>query len=402
LLKVPALPATLRYADFRVLLASAVLAGIGFRGQLVAVGWVLLEESDSPFIVGLGIGAFLAPNAVVGILGGAITDRVDRRLVMRLCGLGLALNTLLLGLLTLDGIVIWQVILLTASGGAFWSLLQTGQQSYTSDVVGADDAARGLALGTLALRLGGVAGALGAGAALNAWGTGETYITLAVAHLLSAIALLFARTRGQAAPLTPIPILQNLREYAGELRSNRTLAWLIVLMVAAEIFGFSHYSAMPILIRDGLGGDGGDLGIASALASTAGILAILAFSARSSLGSTGVAFLAIIVLYGVFIIVLGQTSTLLMAMLVAALVSAIASVCDVQSQVLVQKAVPNEMRGRAMGTWALALGTGPLGHLQMGALISGFGVPAALAINGCALIVSGVAAAFLVARIRRL
>jgi hypothetical protein len=89
-------------------------------------------------------------------------------------------------------------------------------------------------------------------------------------------------------------------------------------------------------------------------------------------------------------------------MLVAAVVSAIASLCDVQSQILVQKAVPNEMRGRAMGTWALALGTGPLGHLLMGALISVFGLPTALAINGCALIVSSVAVALTVPRIRKL
>jgi MFS family permease len=396
------LPATLSHRDFGVLMAAAVFAGIGFRGQLVAVGWVLLEESDSPFIVGLGIGAFLAPNAIVGILGGAVTDRVDRRLVMRLTSLGLALNTLLLGLLTLQETVVWQVIALTATGGAMWSLMQTAQQSYTFDVVGAEEAARGLALGTMALRVGGVGGALGAGIALNAWGPGETYIALAAAHLVSALVILLAQTKGQAAPAAALSLAQNLREYAGELRKNKTLAWLIVLMVAAEVFGFSHYSAMPILIRDELGGDGGDLGVASALASTAGIVAILLFSTRSQMASTGPAFLVIIASYGAAVVLLGQTEALLVAMAVASLTSAIASVCDVQSQVLVQKAVPNEMRGRAMGTWALALGTGPLGHLQMGALIATFGLPAALALNGFALIASALAIALLVGRIRRL
>jgi MFS family permease len=396
------LPPTLAHRDFRVLLASAAFAGIGFRGQLVAVGWVLLEQSDSPFIVGLGIGAFLAPNALVGIFGGAITDRVDRRAIMRATSAALALNTALLGFLTLEEVHVWQVILLTASGGAMWSLMQTAGQSYTFDVVGAEEAARGLALVTLAARVGGVAGALGSGAALNAWGPGETYLSMAAAHLLAALVIMAARTKGQAAPTAPVPLHQNLREYATELRTNKTLAWLIVLMVAAEVFGFSHYSAMPILIRDELGGDGGDLGVVSAFASTAGIVAILLFSARSQLASTGPAFLAIIAAYGFSVVVLGQTQALLVAMLVASITSAIASVCDVQSQVLVQKAVPNEMRGRAMGTWALALGTGPLGHLQMGTLIATVGLPAALAINGCALILSALAVSLLVARIRRL
>jgi MFS family permease len=399
---VPALPSTLKYADFRVLLASGVLAGIGFRGQLVAVGWVLLEQSDSPLIVGVGIGAFLAPNALMGILGGAVTDRFDRRLVICLGSMALSLNTLLIGLLTLHSVEIWQVVLLTASAGAMWSLLSTAAQSYSFDIVGAEDSARGLALNTMALRVGGVAGALGAGAALSAWGPGETYIGLAAAHFLSAVTILLAKTKGQAAPTARTPLGQNLREYAGELRHNQTLAWLIVLMVAAEIFGFSHYSAMPILIRDRLGGDGSDLGIASALASLAGIIAILLFSVRSSLGSRGAAFLAVLVCFGASVVLLGQTNVLLTAMLVAALVSGVASLCDVQSQVLVQVAVPNEMRGRAMGTWALALGTGPLGHLQMGALITAFGVPTALAINGFGLMIVALAASLLVGRIRRL
>jgi hypothetical protein len=209
--------------------------------------------------------------------------------------------------LTLDSIVVWQVVLLSASSGAMWSILQTAQQSYTFDVVGAEDAAAGLALGTLALRIGGVGGALAAGIALNAWGPGETYIALKRRLPGLGAVILLARTKGQAAPATSLPLRQNLREYAGELRRNKTLAWLIVLMVAAEIFGFSHYSAMPILIRDELGGDGGDLGVASALASTAGIIAILLFSARSQAASTGLAFLAILVAYGASVILLGQT-----------------------------------------------------------------------------------------------
>ena len=37
--------------DFRVLWVSTLLGGIGFRGQLVVLGWLLLESSDSAFIV---------------------------------------------------------------------------------------------------------------------------------------------------------------------------------------------------------------------------------------------------------------------------------------------------------------------------------------------------------------
>jgi MFS family permease len=401
-LAVPGLPPPLRYADFRVLVLATVLLSVGFRGHLVVVGWLLLEESDSPFIVGLGIGSFLAPNVFVGVIGGAITDRLDRRLVIRLASLGMTLTTLLLALLTLGDVVIWQVLALTAASGALSSTVGTARQSYAYDIVGAEEAARGLALVTLGQRIGGVAGALVAGAALSLWGPGEAYLALCLPLLLSAISVLLARSKGQAAPISTLPILQNLREYAGELARNKTLAWLVLLTAAIEVFGFSHLSALPVLIRDELGGGGGDLGVVTAIASAGGILAILGFSARVGPTRRGLLFIVVTVVYGLTIIVLGFSQTLLMVILAALLVSALASLSDVLSQVLVQLAVPNEMRGRAMGTWALAIGSAPLGHLQIGALMSWLGVAAALAINGIALMIVALAAFGLVRRIREL
>lgn len=373
---------------------------MGFRGQLVTVGWLLLEESDSPFIVGLGIGAFLAPNILIGILGGAITDRFDRRLVLRLTSLALTLNTLLLATVALGDAEIWQVLALTVVSGGLWSLIQTARFSYAYDVVGATEAVQGLALASLALRVGSVAGALATGGVLSFWGPGEAYLMLSLPLALSAAALLWTRTRGQAAPVESKPIRENLREYAIELKRNRTLAWLILLTAMVEVFGFSHLSALPVLIRDELGGDGGDLGLVSGVASAGGIVAILLFSTQSRLRRRGLLLLGVLMLYGAAIILLGYSQTLLMVVLAAALVSAMASLTDVLSQLLVQLAVPNEMRGRAMGTWTLAIGTAPLGHLQIGALMAWLGVPAALTINGLILILVAAAAALLIRRIR--
>lgn len=397
-----ALPAALRYADFRALVLATALGGIGFRGQIVTVGWLLLEESDSPFLVGLGIGSFIAPNAVVGVLGGAITDRFDRRFVLRTASLALALNTLLLGAVTMHSVEVWQVIGLTLIGGALWSLVQTARFSYAYDIVGATEAARGLALVTLALRIGGVGGALAAGGAISLWGPGEAYLVLALSVLLSAIAYLLARTRGQAAPAATKPVTENLREYAVELRRNRTLAWLILLTGTVEVFGFSHLSALPVLIRDEVGGGGGDLGLVSGIASAGGIVAVVMLSMRGELERRGLLFLAVLVLYGVTIVLLGNSQTLVTVIIAAAFVSGFAALTDVLSQLLVQLAVPNEMRGRAMGTWALAIGTAPLGHLQIGGLMAWLGVPAALAINGLVLIAVAIAAAALVRRLREL
>jgi hypothetical protein len=51
-------------------------------------------------------------------------------------------------------------------------------------------------------------------------------------------------------------------------------------------------------------------------------------------------------------------------------------------QTLIQMAVPDEQRGRAVGIWVLGLGSAPLGHLEMGMLVAALGAPIALLING--------------------
>ena len=65
-----------------------------------------------------------------------------------------------------------------------------------------------------------------------------------------------------------------------------------------------------------------------------------------------------------------------------AVVNACATAADTLYKTLMQQNVPNEHRGRAMGSWVLAIGTAPSGHLEVGALAGVLGAPRALLING--------------------
>jgi hypothetical protein len=78
------------------------------------------------------------------------------------------------------------------------------------------------------------------------------------------------------------------------------------------------------------------------------------------------------------------------------------ALADLLAQSLLQLSVPPHLRGRAGGAWVLAIGFAPLGQLQIGALASLFGVSAALAASGLALVALAVGAAALFPRVRRL
>jgi MFS family permease len=71
---------------------------------------------------------------------------------------------------------------------------------------------------------------------------------------------------------------------------------------------------------------------------------------------------------------------------VAAAILVVTGLCagafDVLQQTLLQLAVPEEQRGRAVGVWVLGLGSAPVGHLEMGTMVATLGAPSALLING--------------------
>jgi MFS family permease len=393
----------LRYRDFRVLWIASVLTGVGYVGETVVLGWLLLEETDSPFIVGLGVGLRALPNFLLGIPGGALADRVDRRALLRMLSLATAVNGMLLATLAFAGqLSVPLILLLTLSGGAIRALHQPARQSYAFDIVGPSQVVGGMAFMNLGQRVGGIAGSLGAGLILETSGAGAAYFVLATFALLSAIVLLLARSRGQAAPVSRPPVWQGLREFGVEVRRNRTLAILLFLTAAVEVLGFSHMAVMPSLARDLLDVGAGGLGLLSAFGSVGGIAAILLVSFWGELRHQGIVFLCVLLAFGSALVLLGSSNSIAMALAAITVVAGLAALSDLLTQSLIQSAVENDLRGRAMGSWVLAIGLGPVGHVQIGVLASFVGAAAALMTNGLLLVLLALIALVTAKQVRRL
>jgi MFS family permease len=69
----------LHHRDFRLLWIGWVLGATGSWVHQVATMWLILELTDSPFMLGLS-GLFMSvPFLVTSLFGGALADRMDRR-----------------------------------------------------------------------------------------------------------------------------------------------------------------------------------------------------------------------------------------------------------------------------------------------------------------------------------
>ena len=274
--------------------------------------------------------------------------------------------------------------------------------SYAYDIVGGDRIVASLGLLNLGTRFGMLMGALIAGAAMERIGTPAALLALAGSHGVAFMLLSRLRYAGFAAPVTRAPILQNLREYKHELLNNRVLLMLILLTASVEVFGFSFSTALPELAatRFHVGPEG--LGMMHAARASGGIVAGIVLAGMGGLERKGVVFLVVIYLFGGSLLLLSLSEPFVLGLVALVIVAFMATASDVLTQSMVQLSVPNELRGRAMGTWSLAIGSAPLGHLVMGALAVAIGVSGALAVNGAALIIVGLIATLAVPRLRKL
>ena len=280
--------AALRYPDFRTLWLSTVANQLGWGMQQVLLGWLILELTGSAGMVGVIYAVRSLPNLVVGLAAGAITDRFDRRRIMRLsCAAMLFLSLAMAGVL-LDGrlaaaegggsLLVGLLLLSTFLMGVAQAFYMTARQVYVYDIVGQRRAINGIALVSLAQWTGGIIGSLLTGGLIAWQGPAAAFLVMGLTYLAGLAVMYWLRQAGAAAPRVREPLLENLLNYFRTLKNNRVMLSLIISTAGAEILGFSHQVMLPILAKEVLGVGALGLGLLTAfrfLGSALGVFAVV-------------------------------------------------------------------------------------------------------------------------------
>ncbi|HEY7490531.1 MAG TPA: MFS transporter [Candidatus Tectomicrobia bacterium] len=393
----------IRLRDFGVLWLATASSQLGFGMQQVLLSWLVLSMTGSEGMVGMLFAVRSAPNLVVGLAAGVLTDRLDRRLIMRLAASGLMLASgLMAWLLFVGRLQVWHLLAYAGMLGTLQALEATARQVYVYDMLGAGGAVRGIAMISLAQRASGALGALLAGAAFQWWGPGVSFLVISLSYGAGAGTLYALRHRGVAAPAVREPLWQNIRTYGQAWRTNRIMRSLLVSTATTEILGFSHQVMLPILAKEVLQVGAAGLGVLTAFRFIGGMLGVGLLTVCGGMRRQGILLLGMLGLFGSGLILLAYASYFWLAVGCVTFVSVMAAVADTLHQTLLQSNVPNEQRGRAMGSWLVGVGTAPIGHLEIGYLAGFTSARFALSAHGLALILLALLLAILLPRLRRL
>ena len=131
-----AFPAIIESRTYRLFLLSSMIATVGAFMQQTAQGWLVLELTNSPGLLGLAGAAFWLPSLFLAAIAGVLADRLDRRRLLVITNAAAAAFALALAALTTLGLIeYWHVLVLSLLLGLTFTIQQPASQAVVSSIV---------------------------------------------------------------------------------------------------------------------------------------------------------------------------------------------------------------------------------------------------------------------------
>jgi predicted MFS family arabinose efflux permease len=390
----------LRYRDFRRVWIGAFLSTTGTWMATVAQGWVVLNMTNSAFL--LGVDGFLAtgPMLIFSLFGGVIADRVERKKIMLFSQYLQMTFAFILAVLIFSGNVkVWHIFLLSFLTGSAQSFSGPAYISLLPLLVKREDVPNAIAMNSMQFNLARVIGPVLAGIALAAWGAAICFGI----NGISFIAVIFALLLIQSPPVRPTHeqqgLLDEMKEGFRFVAHRKTLLTLTFLAFAGTFLGMPIVTFLPVVAKSifGLGAKGYAWMMTTyGLGSVTGAVLVAATTHTAKKGTIA---LKLQLAFAALLIGFAFSKSLPLSLIIAFLAGVcIVGVISLYSS-LVQLSTSDVMRGRVMSIFMLAFRGGmPLGNLIAGYVAQRWSITIALAVNGAVL--AAVAVYFIARRTR--
>src|SRR2546425_7430010 len=374
---------SLRSRDFALFWGGNFLSNIGTWMQNLALGWLILLMTNSPFLLGLNGFLSQAPSLFFSLPGGAIADRLNRRKLMVYTQTYMMLLALILAVLTSFKVIrINEILLISLLTGLASALNNPAYQALFPDLVEREDLLNAVALNSAQFNMSRAVGPMLAGLALGSLGAAWCFYLNSVSFLALIIALLIItlpRRESEGYDGVWEAMLEGLRF----VRRNPVLIILLSVPAILSLLGLPFVVLMPAIARDMVHTGASGLGYLMAGAGLGAVVSALILAGLEDPAHKERLIMSSAALFSLGLILLATVHSfrwafVLLVVLGVTMVGALAL-----TNSTLQMSSPPALRGRVMSMYNLAvLGLAPVGSLQMGTVAEARGMRFALALGG--------------------
>lgn len=379
--------AALGVRNYRVYAGGALLSNIGTWMQNTAQTWLVLQLTGSGSAVGFAIALQMLPSLLFSAVAGALADRFSKRTMMSWLQLGMAIPSVVLGVLAVAGQVqLWHVYVLAFCFGTARAFEAPARQSFVSEMVDPDNLSNAVALNSASFNSGRLIGPAVAGLMISALGsgveaTGYVIAGNAVSYGFVLLALrMLDPDRLQATP--PRPLRRGaVRDGVTYVRGRPDLLLLLGCVFFLGAFGLNFQITTALMVTDVFGRGAQEFGILGSFVAVGSLAGSLLAARRPR------PRLRFVVGAGLAFCVVQITSALMPNYVSYAFVMPFIGLTVLTTvttaNALVQLTSAPSMRGRVAALYLMVfLGSTPLGAPFIGWIAEMFGPRAALVLSG--------------------
>lgn len=391
----------LAHRNFRLLWLAALGSTIGTWMQSYAQSWLIFDRTQSNFYLGLDSFLGQLPILLFMLIGGVVADRHDRRRLLTGSQYVQATSAFALALLMATGRIdvwgVWPIFALSFFAGCGQAFGGPAYQALIPSLVPRKDLPNAIGLNSTQFNLSRVLGPTIGGVLLLWVSVAWCFALNGLSFFLVVVALASLHLPAHVPNPKPRALAQELRGGLTYVRDHRILRILTILAFVTTFLAMPIATFLPTFAREVLSGDESSKQRLAMLMACQGLGAIGGAMLVASLGRfryMGRALLSLQILLGLLVAGFAASRMLPLSLVLLFVLGMCSMAVFAMSFSLLQLTVPDELRGRVVSIYMVALRGGmPLGGLIAGALSDWFTAPHVMVASG--LILSAVASVLL-------
>ncbi|MEN6445182.1 MAG: MFS transporter [Candidatus Cloacimonas sp.] len=381
---------SLSIKNYRIFFMGQGISLIGTWIQRTTMGWFVYRLTGSAFLLGLVSFLSMIPSVFVSPFAGAWADRVNRHHTMILTQVAFCLQTGVLAILVLTGVINKQVqypiLILSFIQGIIDAIDAPIRQNFVMDLV----STRSMVPNAIATNSAMFNGARLIGPAIGGFlimmfSEGVCFAINAISYIPVIISLCFIKISYPPFPPQKEPTLKKILSGWKYSWENMPIRYLISNLAIYTVFGMSFATLMPIFAKDILKGTSATQGLLMSAMGIGALAGSIFLASRKNIRGLPTRLVYLCLVYSITLILFSLSGSILLSMFFMIFIGFTGMMTMATTNTLIQSITSLEMRGRVIALYTMASASmAPLGSLLMGSLSSKIG--ARYTLVSCAII----------------
>jgi MFS family permease len=337
------------------------------QGQMLTrtiLAWDLTGQATALAYINLVIAV---PMIFASLVGGAITDRVERRQLVIAGQCLILLNDLIiLTLLLTDQLQFWHMLCTAFVAGCAFPFIMPARMAITAAVVGPSLIQSAMAFGAGVLNLSRVFGPAMMGVMIAVYSVNGAYF-LSITLYACAIACMFGVGQSRSTPKGEAKkaLLSDIGDGFRYIANNRTVLITLGFGLVPMFLAMPFQSILVVLAEQAWQVGESGLGTLMAVGGFGGVLGSIWIVKRGNKSQRFNLMIGSTIAFGIFLAITTQVSNFYLALIPLLLANMCASASQTVNNATIQLLVEDRMRGRMSSFMLLSFALTPIGVFPM-------------------------------------